>query len=85
MEGPATEESARASSDGSGWGKLRLILGLLQMFGAVVSLTLLATTGVTPISLGAVAVTSLMTTISVALFGGRPLRQVAHPRRTRRV
>jgi hypothetical protein len=85
VEGPATHESATANSDGSGWRKLRLILGLLQMFGAVVSLTLLATMGVTAISLSAVAVTSLMTTVSVVLFGGRPVRQVAHPRRTRRV
>lgn len=54
------------------------MVGLLQMFGAVVSLTLLAAPGVTAIALGAVAMTSLVTTISVVLSGGRHPKQVPH-------
>ena len=85
MEAANGDPSSPASQEGNGWRRLRLTLGLLQMFGAVVSLTLLAATGVTAIALGAVAMTSLMTTISVVLFGGRHPKQVPHPQRTSRV
>lgn len=40
------------------------------MFGAAFSLTLLLLTGVNTISLAAVVVTGLLTTVSVLLFGG---------------
>jgi len=50
----------------------RLILGMMQIFGAVLSLTLLVKTGFNSISLASVVVTGLLTTVSVLLFGGRP-------------
>lgn len=53
------------------WRRLRFTLGVAQMLAAVGSLILLARTGVTPLSLAAVAVTCLLTTASVALFGSR--------------
>jgi hypothetical protein len=48
---------------------LRGVLGLAQMAGAVTAIVLLARSGVTPAALTAVAVTSLLTTASVVLFG----------------
>lgn len=53
------------------WAWIRLLLGLAQMFGAVLSVTLLVLTGVTSAALTVVAVTGLLTTVSVVLFGGR--------------
>jgi hypothetical protein len=44
---------------------------MTQMDGAVVSLSLLLNDGVTTAGLVAVVVTSMMTTISVLLFGSR--------------
>jgi len=44
---------------------------MAQMGGAVVALTLLLNDGVTTVGLVAVVVTSMMTTISVLLFGRR--------------
>ena len=53
---------------------LAVALGMTQMAGAVVSLTLLLTGGVTTASLVAVVLTSVMTTVSVLLFGSRRVR-----------
>ena len=53
------------------WEQLRFALGMVQMGGAVVVLTLLLNDGVTTVGLVAVVVTSMMTTISVLLFGSR--------------
>jgi hypothetical protein len=53
------------------WAVVRLILGLLQMIGAVFSVTLLVRMGVTTPALIAVALTGVLTTVSVLLFGGR--------------
>lgn len=53
------------------WAVVRMVLGLAQMMGAVVSFYLLAQTGMNAFSLGAVVVTCLLTTISVLLFRGR--------------
>lgn len=53
------------------WAWIRLVLGLAQMFGAVLSVTLLVLTGVTSAALTVVAVAGLLTTVSVLLFGGR--------------
>ena len=53
----------------------RFILGGLQMFGAVVSAVLLLTVGVARVSLIAVTVTSLLTTVSVVIFGGHRTRR----------
>ncbi len=53
------------------WAAVRLILGFLQMFGAMFSVTLLVRTGVTALALIAVAVTGVLTTVSILLFGAR--------------
>ncbi len=47
----------------------RLVLGMLEMFGAVVSLTLVFINGVSRLSLTAVVLTSLATAVSVLLYG----------------
>ena len=52
-----------------GWAIFRLVLGMLQMAGAAFSLGMLIGTGVNPVSLAAVVVTALLTTVSVLLFG----------------
>jgi hypothetical protein len=44
---------------------------MLQMALAVVAMVLLFTAGVTPLSLGAVVLASLLTSLSVMLFGSR--------------
>jgi hypothetical protein len=44
---------------------------MLQMGGTVVSLVLLALTGVSAVALAAAVVTCMLTTISVLLFGAR--------------
>jgi hypothetical protein len=53
------------------WAIVRLVLGQAQMIGAVVSAYLLISTGMNEVSLGAVVVTCLCTTVSVLLFGRR--------------
>ena len=65
QRGPAKERA---------WAAVRLVLGLAQMAGALVSAYLLFQTGMNPLSLGAVMFTCLCTTVSVVLFGGRPRR-----------
>ena len=59
--------------------RLRFVLGMLQMAMAVVAMVLLFKVGVTPFSLGAVVLTSSLTSLSVMLFGG------GHSRRRDRV
>jgi hypothetical protein len=56
------------------WGILRIALGVLQMFGASLSVVLLLRTGVSPVALTSVALTCLCTTASVLLFGLRSPR-----------
>jgi hypothetical protein len=51
--------------------KLRLALGLGQIAGVGFSLGLLYSSGLTPLVLGAVVGTCLLTAVSVLLFGGR--------------
>lgn len=65
-QGPTRQEGA--------WAAVRLVLGVGQMSGAVVSLYLLVQTGLGELSLGAVAATCLLTTVSVLLFGGQKRR-----------
>ena len=57
----------------SSWnsGALRLVLGAVQMFGAVVSAVLLLELGAVRVSLFAVVLTSVATTLSVLLFGSQ--------------
>lgn len=50
---------------------VRLVLGMLQMGGTVVSLVLLSLTGVSAVALAAAVGTCMLTTISVLLFGAR--------------
>lgn len=59
------------------WAVVRITLGVLQMFGAAFSLTLLATTGANTLALSAVVATGVLTTISVLLFGSRRPRWFA--------
>ena len=57
------------------WAGTRLLLGFAQMFGAVFSVTLLIRSGVTRLALVAVAITGLLTTISMLLFGARHVKR----------
>ena len=59
------------SSESFRWGRVRFVLGMLQMELAVVAMVLLATVGVTPLSLAAVVLASSLTSLSVMLFGSR--------------
>jgi hypothetical protein len=59
------------SSESFHWGRLHFVLGMLQMALAVVAMVLLFTVGVTPLSLAAVVLASLLTSLSVMLFGSR--------------
>ena len=59
------------STESFRWGRLRFVLGMLQMALAVVAMVLLFTAGVTPLSLAAVVLASLLTSVSVMLFGSR--------------
>ena len=61
-------------SRGTLWAILRVVLGVLQMFGASLSVVLLLKTGVSPVSLTAVVLTCLCTTVSVLVFGSRSPR-----------
>jgi hypothetical protein len=56
------------------WAIARILLGFLQMAGAAFSLALLVEAGVDKLSLISIAVTGLLTTISVLLFGSRRQR-----------
>ena len=51
------------------WAWVRLTLGFLQMAGAAFSMTLLVRTGA--FALKAVAITGLLTTVSILLFGAK--------------
>jgi hypothetical protein len=64
-------EGNRPTSKEKAWAVVRLVLGQAQMIGAVVALYLLIQTGMNALSLGAVVVTCLFTTISVLLFRGQ--------------
>jgi len=50
---------------------LRLLLGTAQMVSAVIALLLIVQAGIGPLALGAVVVTSVLTTTSILLFGRR--------------
>jgi len=66
MQPPASPAQARRQRM---WVVVRSILGLAQMVGALIALTLLLLTGITASALAAVVLTSLCTTVSVLLFG----------------
>ena len=53
------------------WAVVRMVLGLLQMMGAVVALYCLVATGLSELTVGAVAVTCVFMTASVLLFRRR--------------
>src|SRR5262245_31222179 len=50
----------------------RFTLGILQMAGAIFSVTLIFQSGLSGLSLACVVITSFLTTVSVLLFGSRP-------------
>lgn len=50
------------------WAIVRLILGFLQMFGAVFSVSLILHSGITSMALASVIVTGTFTGISMLLF-----------------
>jgi hypothetical protein len=50
---------------------IRFVLGVLQMFGAIVSIVLLIAVGVARITLVAVIITTVLTTVSVLVYGSR--------------
>jgi len=52
-------------------GKLRFVLGMAQIAGVGLSLGLLVSSGLTPLALGAVVATCLLTGVSLLLFGWR--------------
>jgi hypothetical protein len=54
------------------WVIVRMVLGVLQMAGAISSVSLLFHSGLSALSLACVVVTSFLTTVSVFLFGSRP-------------
>ena len=61
--------------------QLRFVLGMAQMAGAVVALTILLMNGVTTAGLVVVVGTSILTTVSVLLFGSRGDREDSKRRR----
>jgi hypothetical protein len=62
------------------WALLRLLLGVLQVFGASLGAGLILQIGVTSLTLLVVLLTGLCTTASILLFGGRRSRpDGAHP------
>lgn len=63
---------ATISTGERSWAIVRTVLGFAQMAGAAFSLTVLVTTGFNTLSLVSVAVTGLLTTVSILLFGSRP-------------
>lgn len=54
------------------WATVRFGLGLAQMSGALLSLSLLLQTGLNEVSMTAVVLTTSCTAVSLMLFGGRP-------------
>jgi hypothetical protein len=58
------------------WALVRLILGFLQMFGAVFAVAMLVQSGITPLAISAVLVTAVFTGTSQLIFQvwkrGRP-------------
>ena len=75
MKQPDRPTSKLEGDDGSptirerAWAVVRIILGLGQMIGAIVSVCLLIEIGINEWSLGMVVGTCLLTCISVLLFG----------------
>ena len=62
------------------WEQLRFVLGIAQMAGAVIAFAILLMTGVTIAGLFAVVSTSILTTVSVLLFGShRRPQNPKHP------
>ena len=71
---PSPPLSAPAGSASPVRQKLRFVLGMAQIAGVGLSLGLLVSSGLTPLALGAVMATCLVTAASVLLFGGRSRR-----------
>ena len=75
MKQPDRPTSKPGGDDGSptirerAWAVVRILLGLGQMSGAIVSFCLLIEIGINELSLGMVVATCLLTCVSVLLFG----------------
>jgi hypothetical protein len=54
------------------WVFVRMVLGVLQMAGAISSVSLLFHSGLSALSLACMVVTSFLTTVSIFLFASRP-------------
>lgn len=67
----SADSSLHRSSTTTCWAVLRLLLGTAQMVSAVIALLLIVQAGIGPLALGAVVVTSVLTTTSILLFGRR--------------
>jgi hypothetical protein len=74
-------EMPKHSDGAKRWEQLRFVLGMAQMAGAVVALTILLMNGVTTAGLVAVVGTSILTLVSVLLFGSRGDREDSKRRR----
>jgi hypothetical protein len=73
--GMTDHESEPVTGKQRAWALVRLILGLLQMMGAVISAYLLLQIGVNALSLTAVVLTCFCTSVSVVLFGSAKNRR----------
>ncbi len=72
------------SSAGTRWAAVRITLGIAQMVGAAVALVLIMSMGLSALALSAVAITCVLTTVSVLMFGSRAPRGDPNNRCTRR-
>jgi hypothetical protein len=72
---PGDDADRHAARRREHWAIARLTLGLAQMCGTLLSLTLLIQVGVDRWSLSAVVVTCAVTSLSVLLFGSRKEKQ----------
>jgi nicotinamide riboside transporter PnuC len=66
-----TEPGNRITKQERAWAILRLILGIMQMGGAVAAVTLWATTGPNSMSIGMAVLTCLLTALSRYWFHNR--------------
>jgi len=64
----AVDNEAASARSIRRWAVVRVILGFLQMFGAVFTVALLFHGGITPAAISAVLVTGLFTGVSQLLF-----------------
>jgi hypothetical protein len=64
-------------AESKSWAVFRLVLGCLQMFGAVFSLTLFLWLGVHRVAVCSMIATAVLTSVSLLLLGARPFASMA--------